>query len=102
MVIKNIKEATEWFEVLQTGERSQTAIMTLQPGQASGKEMEKHKTCEQVLLVLEGEVVGYFPDHRKTLSRGDVVLIPAGFPHKFVNESSLPVSTFNTYSPPEY
>jgi hypothetical protein len=36
MNVTNISEAKDWFEVLQTGERSQTAMMTLAPGQSTG------------------------------------------------------------------
>ena len=54
MELANIKEATEWFEVLQTGKRSQTAMMTLAPGQATGKKAEAHKNSDQVLLMLSG------------------------------------------------
>jgi len=31
MNVTNIEKAKDWFEVLQTGERSQTAMMTLAP-----------------------------------------------------------------------
>ena len=33
MDLANIKETTEWFEVLQTSKRTQTAMMTLAPGE---------------------------------------------------------------------
>jgi len=32
MDLANIKDATEWFEVLQTSKRTQTAMMALAPG----------------------------------------------------------------------
>jgi len=35
MGIANIDKATAWFEILQTGQRSQTAVMTLKPGGAT-------------------------------------------------------------------
>jgi hypothetical protein len=31
MNVTNISQAKDWFEVLQTGERDQTAMMTLAP-----------------------------------------------------------------------
>jgi hypothetical protein len=36
MNVTNIGKAKKWFEVLQTGERSQTAIMTLEPDKSTG------------------------------------------------------------------
>jgi hypothetical protein len=40
MNVTNIEKAKDWFEVLQTGERSQTAMMTLAPGDATGDKAE--------------------------------------------------------------
>jgi mannose-6-phosphate isomerase-like protein (cupin superfamily) len=102
MEIKNIREASEWFEVLQTTKRTQTAMMTLKPGKSSGSKPEGHKNSDQVLLVLEGEVEGEIGDKTVTMKKGDVIVIAAGTKHKFTNRSSAPVVTFNTYSPPEY
>ena len=50
----NIYRAKEWFEVLQTTKRSQTAVMTLAPGQSSGDEPEAHSSSDQVLLLVRG------------------------------------------------
>ena len=102
MNIRNIREASDWFEVLQTSKRTQTAIMTLKPGKSSGSEPEGHKESDQVLLVLQGRVEGAIAKKTFTLREGDVIVIPAGTRHKFTNRSSADAVTFNTYSPPEY
>ena len=102
MDIKNIRDATEWFQVLQTSKRTQTAVMTLRPGKSSGSDPEGHKHSDQVLLVLKGEVEGEISDETVTLHEGDVIIIHAGTRHKFSNRSSADAVTFNTYSPPEY
>jgi quercetin dioxygenase-like cupin family protein len=39
---------------------------------------------------------------RQNLNAGDVVIIPPGVKHKFVNDGKAPALTFNVYSPPEY
>jgi mannose-6-phosphate isomerase-like protein (cupin superfamily) len=102
MNVKNIRQASGWFEVLQTTKRTQTAMMTLKPGKSSGSEPEGHEKSDQVLLVLKGEVEGEVADETLTLREGDVIVIPAGTRHKFSNRSSADAVTFNTYSPPEY
>lgn len=102
MKVSKIAEATEWFEVLQTGERAQTAMMTLAPGDASGEQPNAHEKSEQILLVLEGEVEAEVAGEKQTLSKGSVVLVPAGVKHRFVNRSGKPAVTFNVYAPPEY
>jgi mannose-6-phosphate isomerase-like protein (cupin superfamily) len=102
MSVSNIDTATEWFEVLQTGERSQTAMMTLRPGRSTGEKPEAHEKSDQVLLVLEGEPEGEVGDEQPHLSEGDVISIPAGVKHRFVNHGDKDAITFNVYSPPAY
>ena len=102
MNVTNISEAKGWFEVLQTGERSQTAMMTLAPGDATGDKAEAHEKSDQVLLVLGGELTGEVGDQRPHLKKGDVIIIPAGVKHRFVNRAKKPAVTFNVYSPPAY
>jgi mannose-6-phosphate isomerase-like protein (cupin superfamily) len=102
MKVRNIQEATDWFQVLQTCHKSQTAIMTLAPGQASGDQPEAHQNSDQVLLVLRGSLAAEVGTERGTLQEGDVVIIPAGVKHRFSNPTELEALTFNVYSPPEY
>lgn len=100
MEVKNVGDAKEWFEVLQTHERSQTAVMTLQPGDETGAKAEAHEKSDQVLLILDGELKGEVGDQRPSLKEGDVIVIPAGTKHRFVNRGNKPAVTFNVYSPP--
>jgi mannose-6-phosphate isomerase-like protein (cupin superfamily) len=102
MNVTNISEAKGWFEVLQTGERSQTAMMTLAAGDATGDRAEAHEKSDQVLLMLDGELTGEVGDQRPHLKKGDVIIIPAGVKHRFVNRAKKPGVTFNVYSPPAY
>ncbi len=102
MNVTNISEAKGWFEVLQTGERSQTAMMTLAPGDATGDKAEAHEKSDQVLLILGGELTGEVGDQHPHLKKGDVIIIPAGVKHRFVNRAKKPAVTFNVYSPPAY
>jgi mannose-6-phosphate isomerase-like protein (cupin superfamily) len=102
MELSNTKKATEWFEVLQTSKRSQTAIMMLAPGRATGKKAEAHKKSDQVLLLLSGKLSGKVGRKRVRLAKGDVLLFPAGTPHRFNNPGTKKAVSFNVYSPPEY
>ena len=102
MNVRNISEAKDWFEVLQTSERSQTAMMTLAPGKSSGGKAEAHEDSDQVLLILEGELSGEVSDEHLSLKKGDVIMIPAGVKHRFTNRSRKRAVTFNVYSPPAY
>ncbi len=102
MFVTNLQSAKEWFEVLQTGGQSQAAVMDLVPGQASGDDAESHPHSDQVLLVVEGEVLAVVAEDRARLHSGDVVIVPAGVQHRFLNESDAPARTFSVYAPPAY
>jgi len=102
MDLANIKDATKWFEVLQTSKRSQTAMMTLGPGEVTGRKAEAHKSSDQVLLILSGKLAGTVGPENVRLKKGDILLIRAGTPHRFKNPGRQRVVTFNVYSPPEY
>jgi len=102
MNIRNIDSAKDWFEVLQSTERSQTAMMTLKPGEATGDKAEAHEKSDQVLLMLEGELEGEVGEEKPNLKKGDVIIIPAGVRHRFVNHGDTDAITFNVYSPPAY
>jgi mannose-6-phosphate isomerase-like protein (cupin superfamily) len=102
MDLANIKDATAWFEVLQTSKRSQTAMMTLSPGEATGPKAEAHEKSDQVLLMLSGKLSGTVGPETVNLKKGDILLIRAGTPHRFKNPGRQKTVTFNVYSPPEY
>jgi mannose-6-phosphate isomerase-like protein (cupin superfamily) len=102
MDLSNIRQATEWFEVLQTSKRSQIAMMTLAPGDATGRKAEAHKKSDQVLLMLSGKLSGTVGPETVNLRKGDVLLIRAGTLHRFRNAGRKRAVTFNVYSPPEY
>lgn len=98
----NIHRVKEWFKVLQTTPRCQTAVMKLGPGQATGDEPEAHKASDQVLLLIEGELTAEIGGVRSRMKAGDVVVIPPRTKHKFTNPGERPAITFNVYSPSEY
>ncbi|MEY2603208.1 MAG: hypothetical protein QOH31_982 [Verrucomicrobiota bacterium] len=80
----NINRATEWFEVLQTTKRSQTAVMRLDPGQPTGEHAESHDKSEQLLLLLEGRLMADIGGKILAMSMGDVVIIPPRVKHKLL------------------
>jgi mannose-6-phosphate isomerase-like protein (cupin superfamily) len=98
----NINRTTEWFEVLQTTKRSQTAVMRLDPGQSTGEHAESHDKSEQLLLLLEGRLMADIGGKNLVMNMGDVVIIPPRVKHKFTNPGDTRAVTFNIYCPPEY
>ena len=102
MDLRNIDDAEEWFEVLQTSRRTQTAMMTLAPGDSTGRKAEAHEKSDQVLLMLSGALTGNVGGETVRLEKGDVLVIPEGTTHRFRNPGRRAAVTFNVYSPPEY
>ena len=102
MKVANVHDMKQWFQVLQTSGKSQVATMTLAPGKASGPRGNEHPDSEQVLLVVQGEVFAEIGDEKTTLRKGDVVVVPPGVAHRFVNHGGAKAVTFNVYSPPAY
>ena len=99
---ENIYRTTEWFKVLQTTPRTQTAVMKLGQRQATGRKPEAHEKSDQVILVVEGELSAEIGGNRYRMKAGDVIIIPPRVKHKFTNSGEEPAVTFNVYSPPEY
>ena len=54
------------------------------------------------MLLIEGELAAEIGGKRSRMKAGDVVVIPPGVKHKFVNRAEHPAITFSVYSPPEY
>jgi mannose-6-phosphate isomerase-like protein (cupin superfamily) len=102
MNVSNIYRTKEWFEVLQTTGQSQTAVMRLEPNQPTGKKAESHKRSQQLLLLIQGSLLAELDGENRTLQAGDVVIIPPGVKHKFINPGTKTAVTFNVYCPPEY
>lgn len=100
--VASLHQAVDWFEVLQTTTASQTAVMTLDPGNASSDEPDRHPDSEQILLVVDGEVEAEIAATRRTLRQGDIVIVPKDTPHRFVNTTSQKALTFTVYAPPAY
>lgn len=102
MNLANLGQSSDFFEVLQTTDRSQTAVMTLGPGGASSGEPNIHPKSDQVVLLVEGELTAEIGGEKRRMRAGDIVIVPAGTPHKFTNSGSAEAKAFSTYAPPAY
>lgn len=102
MDIQNIFRRNEFFNVLQTATRSQSAVMVLQPGKASGKFGNEHPDSEQVVLVVEGEILAEIGEEKATLRKGDTIIVPRRAEHRLVNHGGSKAIVFSVYAPPGY
>ena len=102
MSVLNVRESQSWFSVLQTGELTQTAVMSIGPGEESGPKENEHPQSEQVLYVIEGELQAEIGERSFTMRAGDSTIVRREVPHRLRNRSRQPALTFNVYSPPAY
>jgi mannose-6-phosphate isomerase-like protein (cupin superfamily) len=89
-----------FFKVLQETERSQTAVMTIAPGQDAGPE-ETH-AGDQIIYVVEGQARIRIEDREHAAGPGALVMIPAGARHHVRNAGSTPLFFVTVYAPPAY
>lgn len=102
MTVANLADARGWFQVLARAEQSEAAVMRLESGRASAERPTIHADSDQILLVVEGEVLAEVDSERRRLRTGDVVIVRAGTPHRFLNDGPRMAVTFNVYAPPAY
>ena len=98
----NVRESKSWFSLLQTAELSQTAVMSIGPGEESGPKENEHPGSEQVLYVIEGELHAEIGERSFTMHAGDSTIVRRDVPHRFINRGQLADLTFNVYTPPAY
>jgi len=102
MNLANLRQSAGSFTILQTTPLSQTAIVALPAGESTSEKPNVHEKSDQVMLILEGQCLAEIAGEQRQLHEGDIVLVPAGTPHKFTNSGSSPARAFTTYSPPAY
>jgi mannose-6-phosphate isomerase-like protein (cupin superfamily) len=83
-----------------TGERSQVVVMTIPPGGEVGEEV--HERIDQILLFVEGEAEAIVGRERRSVRADELVLVPGGTRHNFVNTGDGPLRLVTVYSPPEH
>ena len=99
-VIDALRHRGQFFEVLQETARSQTAVMTIGPGQDGGPE-ETH-AGDQAVYVIEGEGVLTIEGAEHVVKAGACALIPAGTLHHVKNTGAGPLFFLSVYAPPAY
>jgi mannose-6-phosphate isomerase-like protein (cupin superfamily) len=89
-----------FFRVLQQTARSQTAVMTIDPGADAGP--EEHHDGDQIIYVVEGEAIVGIGDREHKAGSGTLVMIPAGQRHHVRNPGRSPLFFVTVYAPPAY
>jgi mannose-6-phosphate isomerase-like protein (cupin superfamily) len=83
-----------------TGEHSQIVVMTIPVGGEIGEEVHEHN--DQLLVFVEGEGKAVLDGRTSRVTPNDLVLVPAGTRHNFVNTGDGPLRLVTVYAPPEH
>lgn len=90
------------FKVSVGNERSQAAVMVIEPWETEGGPDNRHSGADQWLFVMAGTGVAIVGGEQVALTAGSLVLIEAGEPHEIRNTGSMALKTVNIYLPPAY
>jgi mannose-6-phosphate isomerase-like protein (cupin superfamily) len=98
--IATVADKNEDFRrVLWTGEHTQLVIMTIPPGGEIGEETHD---VDQILTFISGVGKAKVSGETRNVVQGDLVVVPAGKKHNFVNDGPNPLVLYTVYGPPEH
>ncbi len=98
--IKELAKQNEYFrEVLFTSNTAQLVVMSIKPGEDIG--METHE-LDQYLFFVKGSGKAVLNGEESTFSKNDVVVVPRGTEHNFINTGDEDLKLFTIYAPPEH
>ncbi|MCJ1334871.1 hypothetical protein MMC09_000136 [Bachmanniomyces sp. S44760] len=89
----------EFRKVLWTGLYSQVVLMTIPVGGDIGDEIH---TVDQALTFTSGTCKATIGGKDQDVKAGDLVVVPAGTQHQFVNTGPTPLILYTIYSPAEH
>jgi len=85
---------------IATGEHSQVVAMTIPAGEEIGEEV--HEENDQLLVFVDGEGEAVLDGKSSPVGPNDLVLVPAGTRHNFINTGGGPLRLVTVYAPPEH
>jgi mannose-6-phosphate isomerase-like protein (cupin superfamily) len=94
------EKSPDFRRVLWTGEHSQLVIMTIPADGEIGEEV--HPDTDQILTFVSGVGQATVDGKNKKVEPGDLVCVPAGAKHNFVNKGPNPLVLYTVYGPPEH
>jgi mannose-6-phosphate isomerase-like protein (cupin superfamily) len=98
--IASVAERSGDFRRVQwTGEHSQLVIMTVPPDGEIGEEIHD---VDQILAFVSGVGEARIEDEQREVLPGDLVVVPAGTKHNFVNTGPNPLVLYTVYAPAEH
>lgn len=97
---KLAKENTNYRKVIYTGPHMQLVLMSIPVGGDIG--LETHEKTDQVLFFVEGVAESVLDGQSQTVHESDVVFVPAGTEHNFINRGKTDLKLYTLYAPPNH
>ncbi|MDM4722680.1 cupin domain-containing protein [Micromonospora sp. WMMA1363] len=94
------EQSPDFRRVLWTGKHTQLVIMTIPPGGEIGAEV--HEDNDQILTFVSGTGEARVAGEKREIAQGDLVVVPAGTKHNFVNTGPNPLVLYTVYGPPDH
>ncbi|CAB4909147.1 MAG: cupin domain-containing protein [Actinobacteria bacterium] len=94
------EQSADFRRVLWTGEHTQLVIMTIPPDGEIGE--ETHDENDQILSFVSGIGKAVVGGQTKKVTAGDIVVVPAGTRHNFLNDGPNPLVLYTVYGPPDH
>jgi mannose-6-phosphate isomerase-like protein (cupin superfamily) len=94
------ERSPDFRRVLWTGQHTQLVVMTIPPGGEIGE--ETHEGTDQILTFVSGTGEARVGGATQEVAQGDLVVVPAGTRHNFVNTGANPLILYTVYGPAEH
>jgi mannose-6-phosphate isomerase-like protein (cupin superfamily) len=93
------EKSPDFRRVLFTGKHTQLVVMTIPPDGEIGEEVHE---VDQILTFVSGVGKAIVSGETRNVAQGDLVVVPAGRKHNFVNTGPNPLVLYTVYGPPEH
>ena len=94
------KENTNYRKVIYTGKNMQLVLMSIPMSGDIG--METHEKTDQVLVIVAGEGKAILNGQESPIAKHDIIFVPAGTEHNFVNTGDEDLKLYTLYAPPNH
>ena len=99
-IVARARENDAFRREVATGEHSQVVLMAVPPGGEIGEEV--HDDTDQILSFVSGTGEAQVSGQKRKVAAGDLVVVPAGTKHNFLNTGPLPLVLYTVYGPPDH
>ena len=93
------EQSPDFRRVLWTGKHTQLVIMTIPPDGEIGEEVHE---VDQILTFVSGTGKAIVSGQERKVAQGDLVVVPAGRKHNFLNTGPNPLVLYTVYGPAEH